>query len=111
MASPSQGSQQLARQKQQEVDERRRQSLLSVACALRDPSLSDEVVKDAMRQVDLWRSKKICSRDYVEAWEALLKHPEQAAKLLEEKSPYATQLRQNSPFVSTVRKYKADNAA
>lgn len=102
--------QQQARKQQLERNELRRQNLLPVAGALRNPRLSGEVVRSALLQVRLWRSKNLCSRDYIEAWEALLKQPEQAARMLEEQSSYAAQLRQNSPFVSTVRKYQAKHA-
>ncbi|MQY52399.1 hypothetical protein GHK24_11510 [Rhodocyclus tenuis] len=53
-----------------------------------------------MEQVRLWRAKNLCSRDYIDAWESLLAQPEKAAEMLEDPSPYAAQLRQNSPFVS-----------
>lgn len=104
-------SQQLARKQHQEANERRRQDLLPVARALRDPRLAGEVIASARRQVSLWRSRKLCSRDYIEAWEALLSKPEQAAEVLEDKSPIAEQLRQNSPFVASVRKFRVARAA
>jgi hypothetical protein len=111
MLIKSQLNQQQARQQQIDRNEVRRQSLLPVAGALRNPRLSGAVVKSALVQVRLWRSKNLCSRDYIEAWEALLKQPEQAAKVLEDQSPYAAQLRQNSPFVSTVRQFQSKHAA
>lgn len=103
--------QQLARKQQQEVNESRRKKLLVVACALRDPLRSHEVVVSAMHQVSLWREKSLCSSDYIDAWEELLKRPEQAANILEDQSLYAVQLRQNSPFVSFVRKHQSVHAA
>lgn len=102
---------QLARERQQVVNENRRKKLLMVACALRDPLRSREVVSSAMQQIRLWREKNLCSSDYIEAWESLLKQPEQAAKALEDQSPYAVQLRQNSPFVSMVRKHQSAHAS
>lgn len=111
MVSDLQMRQQQARKQQQEINENRRRKLLLVAHALRDPLRSHEVVVSAMKQVRLWREKHLCSSDYIEAWEALLKQPERAAKMLEDKSPYAIQLRQNSPFVSVVRKHQSAHAA
>ena len=103
--------QQQARQQQQLVNERRQQKLLPVARALVDPASAPEVVRLAMGQVKLWRTKQICSPDYIDAWEDLLRHPKEAARVLQDPSPYAAQLRQNSPFVAVVRKMQGMNAA
>lgn len=111
MVNELQKRQQQARKQQQELNESRRKKLLAVACALRDPSRSREVVISAMHQVSLWRKKSLCSSDYIDAWEELLKRPEQAANVLEDQSLYAVQLRQNSPFVSVVRKHQSAHAA
>lgn len=110
MISELQKRQQQARKQQQELNERRRQKLLVVARALRDPRRVQEVVVSAMNQLRLWRIGSLCSRDYIDAWESLLKQPEKAASMLEDPSPYAMQLRQNSPFVSILRKYQATHA-
>ena len=85
--------QRLARQDKQKVDEQRREKHLPVA--------------EARQQVALWRSKNLCSADYIEAWESLLNVPVQAAEVLEDAfSSSAVQLRQNSPFVASVRRFK-----
>lgn len=84
-------------------NETRRQSLLFVAAALRDPLRAPEIVASAMRQVKLWRKNRLCSSDYIDAWTNLLENPNQAADMLEQQSIDANQLRQNSPFVSIVR--------
>lgn len=102
--------QQQARQQQRLVDEHRRQKLLPVARALADPDRAPEVVGLAMVQVQLWRKNQICSPDYINAWEGLLKRPKEAARVLQDLSPYAEQLRQNSPFVAVVRKMQGMNA-
>ncbi len=102
---------QMARKQQQEVNERRREKLRAVALALRDPKQAPGVVAAAKVYVKMWRDKGLCSRDYIDAWDNLLNHPQQAADMLEEQSPAAAQLRQNSPFVSVVRKYKIAHAA
>jgi len=100
----SQSSLQLnARRHQGEVNERRRQMLAPVAVALRNPVQAPSVIAAAHRQVSLWRNGKLCSGDYIRAWEDLLQHPERAAAVLEDQSPKAAQLRQNSPFAEFIR--------
>lgn len=103
--------QELARQQQKLTNARRQQKLLSVAHALEDPVRAPEVVRLAMRQMQLWRRNQICSQDYIDAWEGLLKRPTEAARVLRDSSTYAAQLRQNSPFVTVVRKMQDINAA
>ncbi len=103
--------QQQARRQQELVNERRKRKLLPVARALVDPFRSQEIVRVAMGQVLLWRKNQLCSPDYIDAWEGLLKRPQEAARVLQDSSPYADQLRQNSPFVAVVRKMQGLNAA
>jgi len=102
-----QESQAKARQHQLEINEKRRQKYAMVVRALRDPILAQEVVNSAMVQVHLWQEKKLCSRDYIDGWMALLNDPMKAADVLEENSPYAVQMRQNAPFVSYIRRIAA----
>ena len=102
----------LARQDKQAADEQRLKKHLPVARALRDPSQALLIVAEARQQVALWRSKNLCSADYIEAWESLLNVPVQAAEVLEDAfSSSAVQLRQNSPFVASVRRFKTQHAA
>ncbi len=101
----------LARAAQNVASEQRRAKFYAVAQALRDPVMASEVVALASQQVKMWRSKSLCSLDYIEAWDGLLKRPLDAAAMLEEDSPYAAQLRQNAPFVSSLRKLKSAHAA
>ncbi len=101
----------MARQQQQEINDRRREKLRPVVLALRDPKKAPGVVAEAKMYVKMWRDRGLCSRDYIDAWDDLLDHPQKAADMLEEQSPFAVQLRQNSPFVSVVRKYKLAHAA
>ncbi len=96
-----------ARQRQLEINERRRQKHVVVVRALRDPLLAKQVVQSAMVQVHLWQDKKLCSRDYIDGWMALLRDPIKAAEVLEDNSPYAIQMRQNSPFASYLREVAA----
>jgi hypothetical protein len=96
-----------ARQDQAAINERRRIKHLPVAQALRNPNLAPGIITAARRQIELWRSQHLCSQDYITAWEALLAEPLLAAKLLEEHSLYAIQMRQNSPFVATIRQFQA----
>ena len=76
-----------------------------------DAAKAPGVVAEAKMYVKMWRDRGLCSRDYIDAWDDLLDHPQKAADMLEEQSPFAVQLRQNSPFVSVVRKYKLAHAA
>lgn len=101
----------VARKNQQDVNESRRQKHLPVALALRDPLRVKEVIASAKQYVDMWRAKGLCSRDYIDAWDNLLNHPDRAADILEAKSSDAAQLRQNSPFVSIVRRFESAHAA
>lgn len=98
------GLQVMARAAQKIANDQRRAKFAPVVLALRDPTRAKEVVVLASQQVKLWRSKSLCSLDYIEAWDDLLKRPLDAAAILEEDSPYAAQLRQNAPFVSILRK-------
>lgn len=109
MESLSQQRQQ-ARKQQEEINARRLEKLRPVVLALRDPQQAPGVVAQARLYVNLWREKGLCSRDYIDAWDKLLDHPQKAADVLEELSPFAAQLRQNAPFVAVVRKYKIAHA-
>jgi hypothetical protein len=96
-----------ARQEQAAINERRRLKHLPVAQALRNPNLAHGIIAAARQQIELWRSQHLCSQDYIVAWEALLANPLLAAELLEEHSLNAIQMRQNSPFVATIRQFQA----
>ena len=103
--------QQLARQAHAAQTEARRQWHLPVAQGLRDPLLADTIIAAARVQIELWKANKLCSQAYIAGWEALLATPLMAAQLLEQQSGYAAQMRQNSPFVATVRQYLLADAA
>lgn len=92
-------------------NEQRRISHLPVAVALRDPQRAPSVIDAARHYVIMWREKQLCSIDYIEEWEALLADPEAAAAVLESKASRAQQLRQNSPFVSSIRALSMPRAA
>lgn len=98
----------LVRANQQEINEKRRLMHLPVALALRDPVRANEVIISARQCIEMWREKSLCSHDYIEAWDSLLNHPDQAAAILEARSSYADQLRQNSPFASVVRRLELE---
>lgn len=89
--------------------ERRLVNHKSVAKALRSaaPSVVDEIISLAYIQVAKWEDDSLCSKDYIAAWRELLKDPVAAAAVLEERSSRAAALRQNSPFVATVRKFQS----
>ena len=91
-----------------DVCERRLVKHSQVAHALRNalPIVVDEIISLATLQVELWEKNSLCSKDYIVAWRELLKRPVEAACILEERSSRADALRQNSPFVATVRKFQ-----
>lgn len=92
-----------------DVNERRLDKHRPVARALRGGAAAgaDEVLALAHRQIALWEREQLCSQDYIDAWKKLLQHPLHAAQILEERSSRAAALRQNSPFVASVRKFRA----
>lgn len=92
-----------------DVNERRLNKHRPVARALRGgvAAGADEVLALAHVQVALWEKGHLCSQDYIDAWKELLRHPQRAAQILEERSSRAAALRQNSPFVASVRKFQA----
>jgi hypothetical protein len=60
----------------------------------------NEVVEFARTQVKKWRDNRLCSHDYIEAWEQLLDDPLSAAAVLEKSSPLGQRLRQKTPFAA-----------
>ncbi|PHV08174.1 hypothetical protein CSQ96_05765 [Janthinobacterium sp. BJB412] len=92
-----------------DIDERRYLKHLPIALALLDGpvALADDIVALAMKQVDLWERGSLCSHDYIAEWRHLLSHRPQAAAVLLERSAHAVALRQNSPFVSAIRKLQS----
>lgn len=92
-----------------DVNERRLDKHRPVARALHGGAVTgaDEVLTLAHAQVALWERGHLCSQDYIDAWKELLQHPQKAARILEERSSRAAALRQNSPFVASVRKFQA----
>lgn len=70
-------------------------------------SIVNEIISLAYIQLAKWEENSLCSKDYIAAWRELLKNPAAAAAVLEERSSRAAALRQNSPFVATVRKFQS----
>lgn len=93
---------QLARLQQAKIEESRFAEHQPVAAMLRGDRCN-EVVEYARMQVQKWRDHRLCSHDYIEAWEQLLDDPLGAAAVLEERSPLGQRLRQNTPFAAYVR--------
>lgn len=87
-----------ARLTQQNVEMKRMQAHAVVVSLLRDEDLRKSLIEDAYTQIKLWREKELCSLDFIEEWEMLLKSPQKAADVLESMSPNSIRLRQNSPF-------------
>jgi hypothetical protein len=98
---------QFARRHQAKREETRFAWHQPVAAMLRGDR-RNEVVEYARTQVQKWRNYQLCSYDYIKAWEQLLDDPLRAAAILEERSPLAQRLRQNTPFA--LGKFAADQA-
>jgi len=96
-----------------DANERRLVKHRPVAIALRGGPAAgaNEVLALAHAQIMLWEQQNLCSQDYLDAWKELLQDPLQAAQILEERSSRAAALRQNSPFVASVRKSEASKKA
>ncbi len=94
-----------------DVEERRLAKHMPVALALRTAPapIVNEIIVLANRQVESWEKNLLCSSDYISAWRELLKRPSDAASILEERSSRAAALRQNSPFVASIRKFQASS--
>ncbi len=58
------------------------------------------LIERARREVERWRRERLCSLDYIERWEALLKRSvnELAQSMGSETLEWGTALRQNSPW-------------
>jgi hypothetical protein len=95
---------QLARAQQHAREEQRRVAHAGVAVLLRDATQAPAVVVYALEQIAKWECGRLCSRDYIEQWRALLAgSPEAIADLIEARSPLAERLRQNTPFARYLR--------
>jgi len=104
MDAAHQDRMQLARAQQREREEQRRLAHAGVAALLRDVRRAPAVVADALEQIAKWERGRLCSRDYIEQWRALLAgSPDAIADLLEARSPLAERLRQNTPFAGYLR--------
>jgi len=96
-----------------DANERRLVKHRPVVIALRGGPAAgaNEVLALAHAQITLWEQQNLCSQDYIDAWKELLQDPLHAAQILEERSSRAAALRQNSPFVASVRKFEASGKA
>jgi hypothetical protein len=89
-----------ARAERLRLEARRLEKHVRIAAMLRDPERSPSIVKEGLKQIDLWKANELCSSDYIESLSYLLARPLLAAKVLEEHSPRAAQLRRNTPFAA-----------
>lgn len=87
-----------ARLDQHNIELARLNAHAAVAYMLRDKDICQEVINNAKAQIKKWREDKLCSADYIQAWEELLENPIKAAEVLEDMTPTSIRLRQNSPF-------------
>lgn len=92
-----------ARSDRLRLEARRLEKHARIAVMLRDPKLSPSVVREGLKQIELWKANNLCSADYIESWSYLLAHPLLAAKALEDRSSESVKLRQNTPFAAFLR--------
>lgn len=73
---------------------------LAIQLLLMSPADSQTLVTRAQQEVARWRRERLCSLDYIERWEALLKRSvnELAQAMGSETLEWGTALRQNSPW-------------
>jgi hypothetical protein len=65
---------------------------------------ADEIRKQARKRIELWRSNKLCSLDYINAWDQMIDDlNEFKMKALDEVSDQGVALRQNTPFSDLMR--------
>ncbi len=89
----------LARLQQEDRENWRLAAHAAVAARLRAGGAAPEILAAARRQIALWQQGRLCSRDYISAWqEVIAAGPQRVADVLEERSPYGMRMRQNTPF-------------
>lgn len=103
MSSLQLSSKQAARLSQMNVENNRLSAHALVAVKLRDKHARKDVISSARAQIAKWRINQLCSPDYIQEWEALLRSPVKAANVLENMDPVSIRLRQNSPFSAFLR--------
>lgn len=96
-------SKQAARLAQNDIEINRLSAHAQVAVKLRDKHARKEVISSARDQIAKWRKSRLCSSDFIQAWEVLLESPVKAANVLEKMDPISIRLRQNSPFSAFLR--------
>ena len=94
----------LARQEQANRENQRKVAHGKVVCLLNGKKTRHVVINSAMKQVSKWKRLQLCSLDYIQAWEGLLKKPSSVAKVLKADTAEARRLRQNTPFAAYLQK-------
>jgi PHD/YefM family antitoxin component YafN of YafNO toxin-antitoxin module len=66
-----------------------------------DSKQRDRLIKNARAVVLRWRAERLCSADYIERWEQILKMQprEMGASMVSDADGWGPSLRQNSPWV------------
>ena len=93
----------VARLKQAAIEKDRliRHQRIALDLALLPSSETNCLIRNAMTVVNRWRNEKLCSKDYIERWEEILRLPphEIAASMVSDMNGWGPSLRQNSPWV------------
>lgn len=94
---------QLARVKQAMIEKDRliRHQKIAFDLATSAPDKRNSMIKEARAMVQRWRVERLCSSDYIERWEKILKMKPQAmaATMVSDADGWGPSLRQNSPWV------------
>jgi hypothetical protein len=90
-----------ARAEQAEVVRRRLDRHRAIAeRLLSTPAVAGKLITQAQAMVDRWRSERLCSDDFNDAWSAVLaKEPAEVAAAIVSDCAHWNALRQCSPFV------------
>lgn len=96
-------SKQAARLSQMNIEDKRISAHSVVVMMLRDKYSRKDAINSARQQIAKWKINQLCSPDYIQEWEILLRSPLKTANILESMDPISIRLRQNSPFSAFLR--------
>lgn len=99
-----------AQQSELELDRLQRHANLAVELLVSSVDQQAMIINEAKKRVARWRSKALCSEDYISRWDQLLSLPVQelAKEMVGDCSGWGRALRQNTPF--SLKKKGADVA-
>lgn len=94
---------QIARARQALIEKDRliRHHQIALDLVTLDSKKRDRLIKNARAVVLRWRAERLCSADYIQRWEEILKMPprEMGTTMVSDVDGWGPSLRQNSPWV------------